>query len=46
MGAVIKARGGERIVLTEYPKGYLDAMNARLDALAEVEDETTVEATA
>jgi hypothetical protein len=42
MTGVIVARRGERIVLAEYPKGFAERVNARLDAIAaEGDDETT-----
>lgn len=44
MSGVIVARRGERIVLAEYPKGFVERVNARLDRIAEEGDAETAEA--
>src|SRR5690606_16415969 len=38
---VIRARGGERIVLSEYPDGHVEEVNARLNAIAFEQDRAT-----
>jgi hypothetical protein len=44
MIGVIVARRGERINIAEYPKGFADRVNARLDAIAAEGDDETTEA--
>jgi hypothetical protein len=43
MGEVIQVRGGERIVLDEFPPDFMDGLNERLDEIA-AEDDTLLSA--